>query len=332
MKKATLNLPYLELFNVIVPVAVQKSLNSNPRILRLHTKIVSYSAVKNSTTLGIYLMDNINRINLTDFQKSDYCGLQNNFVFTKSPLNSWGFLRDFKSKAGIYQFVLGSDSYIGSTKDLYNRCFLQHKNQAFTKTNKHRLFYNAVIENGWGKWTLNIICIIPNHTVVFAEKNPDIILTGKDLSILQDLTTYELTLAEQLNLDYYKPTFNGSLLANWSTYNVGSSGYIRKAESNTNLSLSFLNRKFTEDTKELHKKNNIGKTLSDLTKIKMSKSHGGVTVNLLDVNTNEIIVFKNKSLVAKELNISLRTVSRWINDGNTHTTLSLKYPKVKLMI
>lgn len=64
----------------------------------------------------------------------------------------------------------------------------------------------------------------------------------------------------------------------------------------------------------------------------MSKSHGGVPVNLLDVYTNEIIVFKNKSLVAKELNISLRTVGRWIIDGKTHSTLSLKYPKVKLMI
>ena len=48
----------------------------------------------------------------------------------------------------------------------------------------------------------------------------------------------------------------------------------------------------------------------------MSKSHsplaGDVIVNLLDLNTNEIIVFKNKSLVAKELNISVRTVSRWL--------------------
>ena len=64
----------------------------------------------------------------------------------------------------------------------------------------------------------------------------------------------------------------------------------------------------------------------------MSKSHGGVPVNLLDVNTNEIVIFKNKSLVAKELKISLKTVGRWINDGKTHATLSLKYPKVKLLI
>lgn len=244
-----------------MPVGVPNNLNSNPRLLRLHKKIVDYSAVKDSTTpplppshrippignrerrgrLGIYLIDNINRINCTDFQDSAY-GLQNSFVITKSPLNSWDFIRDFKNKAGIYQFVLGTDSYVGSTQNLYNRCFLQHKNQAFTNTNKHKLFYNAVVENGWDKWTFNIIFIIPDHTVVFAENYPDVILTDEYLSILQDLTYYELTLAEQLNLDYYKPTLNSSLLANWSTYNVGSTGYIRTAESNTNLSLSFLNR------------------------------------------------------------------------------------------
>lgn len=88
---------------------------------------------------------------------------------------------------------------------------------------------------------------------------------------------------------------------------------IRKSETNDKLSLSFLNRSFTKKTKELHRENKIGQKLSDLTKIKMSKSHQDrVIVNLLDLNTNEIIVFKNKSLVAKELNISVRTVSRWL--------------------
>lgn len=105
--------------------------------------------------------------------------------------------------------------------------FIQHKNQAFTKTNKHRLFYSAVVKNGWAKFNLNIICLIPNHVLLFAEKYPEIIFTDKDLLILEDLIYYELTVAEQLNLDYYKPTLNQSLLANWSTYNVGATGYIR---------------------------------------------------------------------------------------------------------
>jgi hypothetical protein len=43
----------------------------------------------------------------------------------------------------------------------------------------------------------------------------------------------------------------------------------------------------------------------------MSKSQGGVAVKILDGITNkELAVFSTKSSLAKELNISLRTVSR----------------------
>ena len=194
------------------------------------------------------------------------------------------------------------------------------------------MFYNKVVKFGWDKFIFNIICIIINHVNNFSEKYPHYILTDIDKLILEDLTNYELTVAEQINLDYYKPTLNSSLLANWSSYNLGSTGYTRSKELNENSSLSLLNRQFTIKTKELHKKNNTGKKLSVLTRLKMSKSHGGVIVKLLDVQTKDIIVFKNKSLIAKELNISLRTVSRWIDDGKIHRTHSLKYPKVKLFI
>ena len=66
---------------------------------------------------------------------------------------------------------------------------------------------------------------------------------------------------------------------------------------------------------------------------KMSKSWGGIPVKLVDVKSNNsIITYPNKSLVAKELKISLRTVSRWIDDGKFHSTKSNKYPKVKLLL
>ena len=37
------------------------------------------------------------------------------------------------------------------------------------------------------------------------EKYPHFIFKDKDKLILQDFTYYELTVAEQLNLDYHKP-------------------------------------------------------------------------------------------------------------------------------
>ncbi len=307
------------------------NLDINPIIKRLKLKIESY--VNNNTNLGKYLSKNLKRI--LNIQKEIEQNTQTNKLnknITKIDLSqSWDLLKNFKKVPGIYQFLLGSDSYIGSTKDIYNRCFIQHKNRAFTAQNRHKKFYSLVVNNGWSKFTLNILNLTPNHINVFSEKFPNDILTAKDLQILQYLNYYELTLTEQIYLDLFKPSLNTSLLDNWSTYNIGSKGYIRTKKANENLSLAFLNRSFTFGTKELHRKNNSGKILSELTKAKMSKSSGGVNVKLIDINSNNsIIEFKNKSLLAKELNISLRTVTRWIEDGKVHSTHSIKYPKVRL--
>lgn len=243
---------------------------------------------------------------------------------------------------GIYQFknINGTDSYIGSTKDLFYRCFNQHKNHAFTNTNRHRLFYKSVLKKGWSSFNLKILSVTPNYSHLFAEQNPEYTLTEKDLLILRYLTSYELTIAEQLYLDSYKPTLNGSLLANWSTYNVGSSGYVRSDELNDELSLSFLNRKFTKETRSLHRINKTGKKLSETIKAKILKGQGGIAIDLVSFNSkNEgtlcaeaVIKFKTNTLLAKELKISLRTVNRWLDDNKIHSTLSLKYPRVKLVM
>ena len=79
------------------------------------------SQVKDSTVLGSYIFNNLNRIHQNvpialfgqEVQSQQpkgggYCGLDNNFIITKSLQDSWNFLTDFKFKAGIYQFVLGS--------------------------------------------------------------------------------------------------------------------------------------------------------------------------------------------------------------------------------
>jgi hypothetical protein len=197
----------------------------------------------------------------------------------------------------------------------------------------HKLFYSLVVNNGWSKFTLNILNTIPDHIIVFSENYPNDILTPKDLEILQALNYYELNLNEQIYLDLFKPSLNVFKLANWSSYNVGSKGYIRTEEANRSLSLAFLNREFSLVTKNLHKVNNLGKKLSQLTRLKMSKSSGGVPVKLIDINNNNsIIKFQNKSLIAKELNISFRTVNRWIEDGKVHSTHSVQYPQVILKL
>ena len=80
---------------------------------------------------------------------------------------------------------------------------------------------------------------------------------------------------------------------------------------NDKTSLQLLNRNYSEYTNELHKKNQTGKILDQITRSKMLKSQGGVAVKLLDGKTNEeLAIFNTKSALAKELSISIRTVSR----------------------
>jgi len=50
----------------------------------------------------------------------------------------WQNLHKYKFIAGIYLFVNGKNSYLGSSKNLFNRCFVEHKNKAFTNTSKQK--------------------------------------------------------------------------------------------------------------------------------------------------------------------------------------------------
>ena len=76
----------------------------------------------------------------------------------------------------------------------------------------------------------------------------------------------------------------------------------------------------------------IKKKIDVLTKSKCLSHLGGVPIKIFDVNNKNVIIFNNKSLVVKELNISLRTVGRWLVDGLIHHIHSSKYPKVRLSI
>jgi hypothetical protein len=103
--------------------------------------------------------------------------------------------KKYTNVPGIFQFTIDYKSYVGSTLNLYNRCFIQHKNQAFTQTKKHKLFYLCVVENGWKDFSFKILphlldceakkqSVVPNHVEVFTEKYSDLILTDKNIVFL----------------------------------------------------------------------------------------------------------------------------------------------------
>ena len=69
----------------------------------------------------------------------------------------WYYLRNYTEKPVIYQFCNDKDSYLCSSKDLFTRCFKQHKNNALTKEFIHKKFYSNVVKNTWNVFTLNIL-------------------------------------------------------------------------------------------------------------------------------------------------------------------------------
>ena len=76
---------------------------------------------------------------------SKYEPKEDKYVVSESLSNSWHFLKIFNKVPGIYKFCRASgevelDSYIGSSINLYQRCFIQHKNNAIKLTSKHKLF------------------------------------------------------------------------------------------------------------------------------------------------------------------------------------------------
>ena len=194
-------------------------------------------------------------------------GIKNTLIKISLP-QDWNLLRSYKLMAGIYIFVNGKNSYLGSSQNLFNRCFVKHKNKAFTNTSKHTKFYSNVVKNTWDAFTLFILELIPNHIELFVKLNPNYILNLNENKVLKLLNLYELTIVEQIYMDIIQPTFNNNLFANWSTYNKGAKGFIRDLIFNNKLYLYFLNISFNKSTIELHKKNITDKKFSDITKKK----------------------------------------------------------------
>ena len=256
-------------------------------------------------------------------------GIKNPIIKINLP-EEWQNLHKYKFIAGIYLFVNGKNSYLGSSKNLFNRCFVEHKNKAFTNTSKHKKFYSNIVKSTWNAFTLYILEILPNHIELFVKLNPYYVLNSNEYKLLSLLNLYEITIAEQIYMDFIQPTLNNNLFSNWSTYNEGSKGYIRNEIANSKL--SFLNRSFNKSTLELHKQNKIGKKLSDITKKKISENCIGKKVILLDLNSNKEILFNSVTSLSRELLISHRTINRWILDNKVHCTKLLKYPLIKIKL
>ena len=57
----------------------------------------------------------------------------------------WDLLRNYNDIPGIYQFCNKNGSYVGSSKNLFTRCFKDHRLRALSKTSRHNKFYREVV-------------------------------------------------------------------------------------------------------------------------------------------------------------------------------------------
>jgi hypothetical protein len=175
------DLPSLEFANF--SSILINGLLKNPHIRELKHRIQNFINAENPHASGETETNCINP-NLEEYIKSvinvplenfllKYDPSKNDFlrsVLLSESSSKWSFLKEFKLVPVIYQFdfIGKSYSYIGSTKDLYRRCYTQHRIQAFTHTNKHKLFYKKVVSNGWSNFKIKILFLIPNHVYLFA--------------------------------------------------------------------------------------------------------------------------------------------------------------------
>jgi hypothetical protein len=71
---------------------------------------------------------------------------------------------------------------------------------------------------------LFILELTPNHVELFLKLNPFYVLNLNEYEILKLITTYELTIAEQVYLDKIQPNLNQNIYSNLSSYNKGAKG------------------------------------------------------------------------------------------------------------
>ena len=309
-------------------------LEKNNQLITLKNTIKTKLSLSNNPLL-IHYINSILNLNYKDLMKI-YLNSNNSFktLFAEDLPNGFPLLKDFKNIPGIYYFLSKEgQSYLGSTQNLWRRIVMEHKTRPFNKQlrKRHSLFYNHVFKHGWTSYHLFILALIPDHLATFILISPGISLTKEEQILLETFTFYHLTLVEQFFIDHLNPSLNGDPFANFSSSNIGATGVIRSKEFREYISLLHIGRTYHQITKDLHRSNRLGIKLKEETKIKMSKSHGGVFTYIMDLNTSKVTIFKTKSSAGIALNVSIRTLTRWAKyPSRIYTVKNSSFSKIRV--
>jgi group I intron endonuclease len=298
------------------------NINTNPLINDFKKKIINnlsentHDSVFNSFVLNKLSMDRlefIKTLGLTEI-------LQNNksLLFKNKAPDAFTKMYQYNKLPGIYwlySILPENSSYIGHTTNLYQR-LTNHKNYALKEFKRHPKLYNYINKYGWEVMEIRVITLLSNSELLFRNLYPNYNLTDDQIKVLNQLTKYELLITEQYCIDILKPSLNLDLIVNvGGLTNKGASGYVVPEEELFKRSQNLMGRTFSEETIKLIKDKMTGRILSKETRDKMSLSSGGVKVYLYSSDYKSKVEYNTKSELASNLNISLRTLNRRLEDS-----------------
>lgn len=210
------------------------------------------------------------------------------------------FKDELYRKGGVYGLVNILDpneikQYIGSSKDLYER-LSDHLKGRYSNSRLQRSILKYGIENF--------------HLVIYYfHKDPSVILTDIETEVIK--------------------SFAFEKLYNYKREATSSLGYKHTIEAIKKMKKRYLNKANHPMFGRKHDKFALakiskpgvlnpmyGKNHTIKTKEKMSLAKSKITLGLFDINNHLIKTFKNQLELAKYLNLSKSTISRYFNSGN----------------
>ncbi|KAG1474986.1 hypothetical protein G6F56_000003 [Rhizopus delemar] len=298
------------------------NINTNPFINDFKNKIIN-NLPENApdTVFNYFVLDKLSMDRLEFIKTLELADIiQNNkpLLFQSKAPDAFTEIYKYNKLPGIYWLystLPENNSYIGHTTNLYKR-LTNHKNYALTELNRHPKLYNYINKYGWGVMEIRVITLLSNSELLFRNLYPNYNLTNDQIKVLNKLTKYELLITEQYCIDNLNPDLNLDLIVNvGGLTNKGASGYVVPEKELLRRSQNLMGRTFSEETIKLIKDKMTGKVVSPETRDKMSLSSGGVKVYLYSFDYKSKVEYNTKSKLASDLNVSLRTLNRRLEDG-----------------
>jgi len=195
-------------------------------------------------------------------------------------------LADNKGKAGVYRFtnLTNGKSYVGSSVNLSRRFYLYYNISHLLKQ-KSSLICRALLKYGYSNFKLEIF--------EYCEPTASI-------------------QREQHYLDLLEPSYNVLKTAGSSL------GHKHCLETKAKISQALLGknnpnfgRKISEETRDKMAEAKLGRKLSEETRAKMSASSArGISVKILDLDTNQVTEFDSVRKAADSINSHKNTILR----------------------